>query len=255
MYIVFFMLLIHFRTCLIFIPGLATGRDTYWIRWPGSKISYCIMLRSSRSFNFLCSRILSSSFGTYIQSNPNTLLHTFYQSRYSLCLFKFKVRKSSEVPDSDLELMDTTADASLFDSTVEALPKGSRCGKCSLFKFMEVPPLAWVILPGESVHNLLDGVAIATGFVESPSIGLTLALCSVRRITAWVRWFRSSYLYWLVDKMCSVCQFLISLCRILGNGCRITYWRGNIWRILRVCCHGWSLSLYQPRRDGKLYFL
>lgn len=34
-----------------------------------------------------------------------------------------------------------------------------------------------MILLGDSVHNFMDGIAIALGFMESPSIGLTLSLC------------------------------------------------------------------------------
>ncbi|VUZ38915.1 unnamed protein product, partial [Hymenolepis diminuta] len=109
---------------------------------------------------------------------PAGLLVFFVLEYFILVLQSIsKVRKSSEVPDCDLELMNTTIDMSLFDSTVEVLPKKSRCGKCSLSKFIEVAPVAWMILLGDSVHNFMDGVAIATGFVKSSSIGLTLALC------------------------------------------------------------------------------
>uniref|UniRef100_A0A0R3TT68 S39A8 protein n=1 Tax=Rodentolepis nana TaxID=102285 RepID=A0A0R3TT68_RODNA len=59
----------------------------------------------------------------------------------------------------------------------QAVAKASSCPCCTLANFTEVKPVAWMILLGDSVHNFMDGIAIAAGFTQSPSIGLTLSLC------------------------------------------------------------------------------
>ncbi|KAM3173661.1 hypothetical protein ACTXT7_012091, partial [Hymenolepis weldensis] len=146
----------------------------------------CIPLKRWRHFNYLLNFMVglavSALFSTaLLVLIPEALrleeIPLEFGGQGQRFLIFCNVRKSSEVLDSDLELMDITTDISLIDSTVEALPKKLCCGKCSLSNFMQVAPVAWMILLGDSVHNFMDGVAIATGFVESPSIGLTLALC------------------------------------------------------------------------------
>ncbi|VUZ57223.1 unnamed protein product [Hymenolepis diminuta] len=59
----------------------------------------------------------------------------------------------------------------------EPVGKKSCCPSCSPSRFTEIKPVAWMILLGDSVHNFMDGMAIAAGFTQSPSIGLTLSLC------------------------------------------------------------------------------
>ena len=40
----------------------------------------------------------------------------------------------------------------------------------------EIKPAVWLITLGDSLHNFLDGVAIATAFVLDPNLGLTVAI-------------------------------------------------------------------------------
>lgn len=37
--------------------------------------------------------------------------------------------------------------------------------------------MAWVILLGDSIHNFMDGMAIAVAFSDGPLLGLTVTLC------------------------------------------------------------------------------
>ncbi|VDK36607.1 unnamed protein product [Taenia asiatica] len=53
----------------------------------------------------------------------------------------------------------------------------SSCLKCSAINFAQIAPMAWMILLGDSVHNFMDGMAIAVGFTESPTVGVAICLC------------------------------------------------------------------------------
>lgn len=51
------------------------------------------------------------------------------------------------------------------------------CLKCSAKNFAQIAPMAWMILLGDSIHNFMDGMAIAVGFTESPTVGVAICLC------------------------------------------------------------------------------
>lgn len=61
----------------------------------------------------------------------------------------------------------------------ETILRGRKCRCCMYFtheKFSQIAPVAWMILFGDSFHNLMDGMTIAVGFTESPHIGIALTL-------------------------------------------------------------------------------
>ncbi|VDO09020.1 unnamed protein product [Rodentolepis nana] len=61
----------------------------------------------------------------------------------------------------------------------ETILRGRKSRCCAYFtheKFSQIAPVAWMILFGDSFHNLMDGMTIAVGFTESPHIGIALTL-------------------------------------------------------------------------------
>ncbi|KAM7537120.1 hypothetical protein Aperf_G00000077430 [Anoplocephala perfoliata] len=54
--------------------------------------------------------------------------------------------------------------------------RGRCCFTFSRKRFTQIAPVAWMILFGDSFHNLMDGMTIAVGFTESPTIGFALTL-------------------------------------------------------------------------------
>lgn len=54
--------------------------------------------------------------------------------------------------------------------------RGRCCFNFSRKRFSQIAPVAWMILFGDSFHNLSDGMTIAVGFTESPTIGIALTL-------------------------------------------------------------------------------
>nr|CDS28427.1 zinc transporter ZIP14 [Hymenolepis microstoma] len=61
----------------------------------------------------------------------------------------------------------------------ETILRGRKFRCCAYFtheKFSQIAPVAWMILFGDSFHNLMDGMTIAVGFTESPHIGIALTL-------------------------------------------------------------------------------
>ncbi|KAL5110865.1 Metal cation symporter ZIP14 [Taenia crassiceps] len=53
----------------------------------------------------------------------------------------------------------------------------SNCLRCNDMNFAKIAPMAWMILLGDSIHNFMDGMAIAVGFTESPTVGVAICLC------------------------------------------------------------------------------
>eukprot|EP00108_Taenia_solium_P006966 TsM_000367800 transcript=TsM_000367800 gene=TsM_000367800 len=51
------------------------------------------------------------------------------------------------------------------------------CLNCSVKGLVEIAPMAWMVLLGDSIHNFMDGMAIAVGFTESPLAGIAICLC------------------------------------------------------------------------------
>ncbi|VDN08714.1 unnamed protein product [Dibothriocephalus latus] len=48
--------------------------------------------------------------------------------------------------------------------------------KCNGERLAQITPVAWMILFGDSVHNMMDGLTIGAGFTQSLSIGITLCI-------------------------------------------------------------------------------
>nr|CUU98584.1 hypothetical transcript [Hymenolepis microstoma] len=114
-----------------------------------------------------------------------TGLYLFFIIEYILLIAPrvFKLKKAAVEPESDSDEDDKHFHAATLElrsaSEQEEQPvaKTKCCPSCTLANFTEIKPVAWMILLGDSVHNFMDGVAIAAGFTQSPSIGLTLSLC------------------------------------------------------------------------------
>ncbi|KAL5104401.1 Metal cation symporter ZIP14 [Taenia crassiceps] len=51
------------------------------------------------------------------------------------------------------------------------------CMNFSVKGLVEIAPMAWMVLLGDSIHNFMDGMAIAVGFTESPLVGTAICLC------------------------------------------------------------------------------
>lgn len=56
------------------------------------------------------------------------------------------------------------------------MDKKRACSCCDGEKLAEIAPVAWMILFGDSIHNLMDGLVIGAGFSRSLSIGTTLSI-------------------------------------------------------------------------------
>ena len=53
----------------------------------------------------------------------------------------------------------------------------SWCTKVNAQNFTKIAPAAWIILLGDSIHNFMDGMAIAVAFNKSSLMGLSITLC------------------------------------------------------------------------------
>ncbi|VUZ57222.1 unnamed protein product [Hymenolepis diminuta] len=78
------------------------------------------------------------------------------------------------------ELENSVSNSSIYISQKsETVLRGHKCRCCSYFtreKFTQIAPVAWMILFGDSFHNLMDGMTIAVGFTEGSHIGIALTL-------------------------------------------------------------------------------
>ncbi|KAM7538419.1 hypothetical protein Aperf_G00000077490 [Anoplocephala perfoliata] len=92
----------------------------------------------------------------------------------------------SQNGDSNLEISvevsagikdgESSSSISQLSETMLRSHRGRCCLTFSRKKFTQIAPVAWMILLGDSFHNIMDGMSIAVGFTESSTIGLALTL-------------------------------------------------------------------------------
>ncbi|KAL5967590.1 Metal cation symporter ZIP8 [Taenia solium] len=115
-------------------------------------------------------------------------LLVFFCIEYVLLILPrlLKLRKppnsdSSDPAESTIKVENTLSMKSGDSATPRPVAQSSRhrssCLKCSVNNFAQIAPMAWMILLGDSVHNFMDGMAIAVGFTESPTVGVAICLC------------------------------------------------------------------------------
>ncbi|KAH9282520.1 Zinc transporter ZIP14 [Echinococcus granulosus] len=62
-------------------------------------------------------------------------------------------------------------------STTYSTQPSSSCMDFTVKSLVKIAPMAWMVLLGDSIHNFMDGMAIAVGFTESPTVGIAICLC------------------------------------------------------------------------------
>ncbi|KAM7532637.1 hypothetical protein Aperf_G00000131059 [Anoplocephala perfoliata] len=107
----------------------------------------------------------------------------FYLIEYLLLTIPhiFCLRKPDDISGDDYNIKAEVDGDNVLDlhraTTPDAPKKRSCCLRCRLLTFTNVAPVAWMILLGDSVHNFMDGMAIAAGFSESSTTGITICIC------------------------------------------------------------------------------
>ncbi|KAM7537007.1 hypothetical protein Aperf_G00000077653 [Anoplocephala perfoliata] len=87
----------------------------------------------------------------------------------------FNLERSEGVPESESDNGDNVDNSKCGTFKMHGASRNAVMG--SNFRFMDIAPVAWMVLLGDSVHNFMDGMAITSGFRVSWSVGLTLTLC------------------------------------------------------------------------------
>ena len=77
-----------------------------------------------------------------------------------------------------MQLQEVAESVDSFEVSERLPRKSGRCTCCHISRerFSKIAPVAWMILFGDAFHNFMDGMTIAVGFCESPSIGIALTL-------------------------------------------------------------------------------
>ncbi|VDL96035.1 unnamed protein product [Schistocephalus solidus] len=100
--------------------------------------------------------------------------------------FEISVPDEIIAQDSDFQneategSLKTASDSFASNDTYETETKKGCCdgmlSRCSGERLSQITPVAWMILLGDSVHNLMDGLTIGAGFTRSLSIGISLTI-------------------------------------------------------------------------------